>query len=351
MRPLLLPALRRIWRDRTTLQLGLGSAPAVLLCNLPLGADRLLERLDGTADLDTVLAGAEETGLDRESAARLIRELVRAGVVIDSRAVTPLPLSLDVAARHRLAGDVASLSLLGADAGGVLGARHRCMVGVYGSPRLAVPLAATLAVAGVGRIHVIGRGAVEPGHVAPGGFGADDVGQPRPDAAAAALTRVAPQVDVRPLPPRRPADLVILAGAAAGDLDHAARLVAAGIPHLAISVRDTIGVVGPLVRPGKSSCLRCADLQRRDRDPAWPVVAAHLATAHPPRAEAQDSALASALAGLGALQALAQLDGQPAQTLDGTLELALPDCLLRRRSWLPHPDCGCRGRPAWSEAS
>ena len=40
------------------------------------------------------------------------------------------------------------------------------------------------------------------------------------------------------------------------------------IPHLPVRVRDGAGLVGPLVMPGVTSCLRCADLHRSDRDAA-----------------------------------------------------------------------------------
>ena len=50
----------------------------------------------------------------------------------------------------------------------------------------------------------------------------------------------------------------------------------AGVPHLPVRVRDGTGLVGPLVIPGVTSCLRCADLHRSDRDAAWPAVAAQL---------------------------------------------------------------------------
>ena len=50
----------------------------------------------------------------------------------------------------------------------------------------------------------------------------------------------------------------------------------AGVPHLPVRVRDGAGLVGPLVIPGVTSCLRCADLHRSDRDAAWPAVAAQL---------------------------------------------------------------------------
>ena len=48
------------------------------------------------------------------------------------------------------------------------------------------------------------------------------------------------------------------------------------VAHLAVRVRDGTGLVGPLVIPGVTSCLGCADLHRRDRDAAWPAVAAQL---------------------------------------------------------------------------
>lgn len=116
--------------------------------------------------------------------------------------------------------------------------------------------------------------------------------------------------------------------------------------HLAVSVREGRGVVGPLVLPGVSSCLHCHDLHRRDRDPVWPRIAAQLAT-DPAGVPPCEAPLAMALAALGAAQALAYLDGEPGPaTLDGTLEVTLPELRVRRRSWQAHPECPCTlGRP------
>ena len=50
----------------------------------------------------------------------------------------------------------------------------------------------------------------------------------------------------------------------------------AEVPHLPVRVRDGTGLIGPLVIPGVTSCLRCADLHRSDRDADWPAVAAQL---------------------------------------------------------------------------
>ena len=47
-------------------------------------------------------------------------------------------------------------------------------------------------------------------------------------------------------------------------------------PHLLVRVRDGTGLVGPMVIPGQTSCLACADLHRSDRDAAWPALAAQL---------------------------------------------------------------------------
>jgi hypothetical protein len=57
--------------------------------------------------------------------------------------------------------------------------------------------------------------------------------------------------------------------------------------------------------------------------------------------------LAAATAALAAAQALAFIDaggGSAARglaTVNGTLELVLPDWQWHRRTWLPHPACTC----------
>lgn len=54
------------------------------------------------------------------------------------------------------------------------------------------------------------------------------------------------------------------------------RWLAADVPHLAVVVGDRGAVVGPLVVPGETPCLRCADEHRLAADPAWPALAAQL---------------------------------------------------------------------------
>jgi bacteriocin biosynthesis cyclodehydratase domain-containing protein len=135
-------------------------------------------------------------------------------------------------------------------------------------------------------------------------------------------------------------DLVVLAPAAGQPVPEPPRLV----PHLVAEVRGDVGVVGPLVSPGTSACLRCLDLARTDRDPGWPALAVQLAESARGVAPC-DGALALAVAAQTALQALAYVEGGslPAAA-GGTLELVLPDWRWRRRSWQLHPDCECGWR-------
>jgi hypothetical protein len=111
------------------------------------------------------------------------------------------------------------------------------------------------------------------------------------------------------------------------------------------AVRGETGVIGPLVLPGRTSCLRCADLHRRDADPRWPRLAAQLTAHEPPPSGATVTCLLTVVT--AALQVLAYLDGSGAPaTLDATVELRPPDLLPRIRRWPVHPACGCGAAPA-----
>jgi bacteriocin biosynthesis cyclodehydratase domain-containing protein len=143
-------------------------------------------------------------------------------------------------------------------------------------------------------------------------------------------------------PPRGTAlpDLAVLTGRASQDLQ--AWMISEQVAHLAISASEAIGVVGPLVIPGRTACLRCLDLARSDRDPAWPLILAQLSGRRPDSLSC-DAPLATAVAAQAAFQALAVIDraGLADAAANGTLELVLPGWQWRRRTWLPHPRCSC----------
>ena len=124
--------------------------------------------------------------------------------------------------------------------------------------------------------------------------------------------------------------------------------MAGSVAHLTAAASEAIGVVGPLVVPGRTACLSCVDMARTDRDPAWPLILAQACgrTPHPPACAA---VLTAAVAAQAAAQALDFLDQATAgaAVINGTLELVLPDWQWRRRSWAPHPQCRCSRRPAF----
>lgn len=345
MRPLLLPSLRRLWRDSSTLQLGVDPCRAVVLCDVGASTTALLDLLDGRRTLDEVVAGSRPLGVPAEVVAALVGQLARCGAVVDGSPAAGLERRLSVAGHQRLEPDLQALSLTaGADAGRHLAARGRRRVLVRSTGRVGPVLAALLAASGVGRVSVAGHGTVTADETAVGGLLPDDVRRPYALAAADAVRRAAPETDTRLHDPGA-ADVVVLVGGPGPAPPERLRWVTLGVPHLPVVHRDGAALIGPLVIPGLTACLDCVELHRADRDPAWPALAAQLATAPAGTVEASHSAIATAAGALAAMQVLCHLDGGEPEALGATLELTELGAGLRRRPWSPHPRCGCLRTP------
>ena len=343
MRPALRAGLQPVWRDRDTLQLGIDPRRAVALGGLGPAA-AMLGLLDGSRDRDQLITAARAAGLPPAAADRVLALLAQAGVLDDGppggAAWLPEPM------RARLGPELATAALAyGQGDGGarVLARRRGAFVRVHGAGRTGACLATFLAASGVGRVACADPEPAEPADLAPAGLIEADLGLPRQDGAARAVGRTAAGTwtqDDGGIP-----DLVVLTRPARPD--QAAALTRDRVPHLAVSAGEAIGVVGPLVWPGRSACLRCVDLRKADADPHWPKVAAQATLAPRIRPEACDTTLAAMTAALACTQALALIDraGPAPATVGGTLEVVLPDWQWRRRTWPPHPACGC-GAPA-----
>lgn len=133
------------------------------------------------------------------------------------------------------------------------------------------------------------------------------------------------------------ADLVVLAPARGRGLEHAEGLMARGSAHLWVHLRDGRGVVGPLVDPGRSPCLRCSDLHRTDADPAWP----RLALAWEQSPTIASSPVATTVAAAVAVgQVLRRLADEPCAAVGATLE-EQPDGSVLAVPAPTHPRCGC----------
>ncbi|MCK0438263.1 hypothetical protein MUG78_01995 [Gordonia alkaliphila] len=125
-------------------------------------------------------------------------------------------------------------------------------------------------------------------------------------------------------------------------------LMAARTPHLPVVVHDGVGLVGPLVLPGLSSCLRCADLHRAELDPEWPRLAAQLAVVGVDAAP-DDLAVTAALTCqevAGIARRLRMRDTSPPQTLNHRLQIHSSPAGTTLVAAPPHPRCGCRSVPA-----
>ncbi|MDT0277651.1 ThiF family adenylyltransferase [Blastococcus goldschmidtiae] len=335
-RPLLPSAVPLLRCDADSLQIGgVDSADGLLVSPHPDGLAALLRSLDGRRVQRAVLADAARQGLDADAVTAVLDGLRATDLLVDVDAADLLAADAGPAAVARRAAETPP-------AGGWR-ARRAAVVVVDGATRVGTPLAAVLAASGVGRVSVQDTGLVAAGDAVVGGATAADEGRPRPAAAADAVRRASPLTDLRPLTDGAVPDLVVLARPWAASDPTAAGWSRAGVPHLVATVRGATGVVGPLVVPGVTSCLRCADLHRRDADPRWPYLAAQLTAAEPPPSGATVTCLLTAVT--AAVQVLAYLDGTAAPiVLDATLELAPPDLVPGVRRWTTHPQCGCAQR-------
>jgi bacteriocin biosynthesis cyclodehydratase domain-containing protein len=148
--------------------------------------------------------------------------------------------------------------------------------------------------------------------------------------------------------PPESTDLVILADYLATEPRLLRELHAARVAHLPVRVRDGSGLIGPLVFPGRTSCLTCADLHRSDRDASWPAVAAQL------RGTVGNADRATVLATVAlaldqverVLRAVRDTGGpqvaaEPPAALDTTIEFDVATRTTVVRRWSRHPQCGC----------
>lgn len=251
MRPMVKPALRRSWRDRTTVQFGIGPDRAVVLEGVDRHTERLLGLLDGTRGTDRLRAEAAGLGVSTERVDGVLGLLREGGVLDDARAATALH-RLPHPAWERLRPDAASLSVVHPAPGAAaarLSARRDRGVQVRGAGRVGASVAAVLASAGVGRVEVVDSGPVEPWDVSPCGIRASDIGRRRGAAARAAVRAAAPAA-----PTGAGVDLVVFAprnglDAHAPDPEAGAPLVRAGVPHLYAGVLEDRGFVGPMFLP------------------------------------------------------------------------------------------------------
>lgn len=344
MRPLLKPALRRLWRDPCTLQLGIDPRHAVALGGVDPGDTGLLDLIDGTRGTAELIAEATRRGHPPERARQLLDTLATAAALDDA----PDQPSVD----RRRQPDLLSLSLLHREPGAarrIMAGRDYAAVDVFGAGRVGAAVAMLLEAAGIGQLTISDPGRVRPADLAPGGVRGPAARHASRAAAARALLGdvAAGPLTAGGLTAGRhrtgPSEQIAVLAPAAGVVPPEWLRQVRHHPHLPVVIRETTALIGPLVLPGRTPCLRCVELVRGERDPVWPALAAQL-VGEPAGVEPCDIALASAAASIVALHVLAWIDrgrDEPPPSVAGVVELSLADLRLRRRTVAAHPGCGC----------
>jgi len=298
------PVLRRAGEEW---QIGLEPDDALVLSGANYGA--VLELLDGEHPLETIRQQARQSGLSDRLLRTTLAALTAAGLLTGRGAALP-------PARRRV--PESRVRLIGA---GQLGSR----------------IAAGLDDAAVSELHIFDDAPPDIElYPAAGAQGT------RAQAACSAFppspTRVRSPLNHWSKPDAHPIDLTIIA-AETPEVDRVLtdHFVRRDQAHLLLRSLGRSVCVGPLVIPGRTSCVRCADLHRSAADPSWPTVLAQL-TQHPLPME---PALVSWAAQTAVIQALAYLAGSSPESSGATLELNARDYLMRWRLWPAHAGCGC----------
>jgi hypothetical protein len=311
-RPRLKAHLQVLRRAPGVAQLGLEPENGLLLDGVTEAEAVWVAGLDGTRTLERALDDAVAAGIPPGRARTLIALLRANGALVEAPANRWHFASLAPEVRTALRADATALAAVsgdGADGFARLAARARRAVAVAGSGPLAAEVARLLRAAGSAAV-LIGPYAGWPPSATSG---------EAPPPAVAVLVGAMP------------------AGAAAGQVWHRA-----GVPHLPVAVGTTSALVGPVVHPGRTACLRCMDLSRSEADSCWGTVLAQIApgaVSPLPAVEAETSLLA-VTASVTAMVVLSVLDGQDGRT-GLSLEVALPWPEVVQRQWFPHPGCAC----------
>lgn len=299
MRPALRPGTTVLRRDRTHLQLGTTPGRGYVLRDRP-GLVELLRILDGVRDLTAIteLVAAEIPQLTGDPVA-VIAELHAAHLLVDASC---WPGRRDDA----LAAEARHLSAQGWSADEVgrrLDRRRSALVEILaddGTAALAAAVRDLLVASGV-RAHL------EP------------VDEPT---------------------------FVIVTATSAGARTTLEIIAENLLPHLVVQAEQDGVEVGPLVVPGTTACVGCADLQRADWDPYWLALLAQVDRPLARAAECGAAAMSAVTAHAAAIEAVTQVLGHLDRTrpVEGTeVVLVGPGPgEIERHGVEPHTRCSCQ---------
>lgn len=337
-RPRVVPGLEVLERGEGALQIGLEPRHAVVLDTLSPMLMDLVRGLDGSRSTGTLVQLARSQCTSDEEADKAADDL---RLVLAGLAERGLIEETDAPAHARSVrtDEPALWTLTRSRPRRTAAARWaRSTVLLQGGGRLAAALARILATAGVGHIDAHADGRVGPEDLGTG-FVDGDIGTPRRQAVTNLVKRTNSATKTGKVRGKQRPDLVVLTDTVVPAPELVNELMVERQPHLLVRVRDGNGIVGPLVHPGRSSCLRCADLTRTAHDPSWPRVANQLAG----RLPRTDLCSVTATAGVAGGQILRVLDPEESvpPTWNGTIEIDAFGGTAAASGWAPHPSCPC----------
>lgn len=298
-----------VWRSDTCIEMG-WPPQQVRIDGVDPAHVAWLVALRGDSTLAQALDAGRTAGLIPSLLQRLVRAAAHCGLMDDASTIPDSLREAPIAVRDALACDIAAARYVyGQEATAVIDRRRSAIVAVEGAGLVADVVAEVLTSAGVG--GVIRGPSLHSGS------------RRHRHAAARHACHV-------------------ICGAAHPDAASDGDAMALEIPHLAVSAAAGRAVIGPLVVPGRSSCLRCRDLHLADADPTWSRAAVQWLARRPGSVGA---GLAHVAGSWAALQVLALVDAGPHRvsvpTLDGALAITLPAALPSWEARPAHPLCGC----------
>lgn len=303
---------RPLRRGPGEVQFGAGQGDGIVLAGLSPQEVELLCELGDPRSSGAVESAAQRSGVSPSRLGELLTALDRHGVLVHGGSAPDSTLADMPALRSPLAPPASAADAV------PWAARAAALARAY---RLEDDGTDLLAARGLRRVQVVGRGRLADllaDHLRRSGVGQVEVSTELDPA-------VAPHLGV-----------LLAHGALAPQV--ARQWQSSGVAHLPLIVREHSVSLGPLVVPGHGPCLGCLDLHRRDRDQAWPGLAAQLVDDL--SGSRTDPVLAAAGAGLAAMVAQAHLDG--AQQPGGICwEVRLPWPEVLTRVWTRHPRCRC----------
>lgn len=263
------PGLRLVWRDQSTVQIGLGSGGTIVAGLDSADASFIRALRDGICDVELAsVAAACGVGARRRD------EIIGAlgGLLFADSAMAPRGFS-----EEKLLPEKAALMGLYHDSvEEMLSSRSKSSVHLIGLGRTGASIAHLLLNAGVGSIFLEDDSHVTAVDVGPAAYQVADIGLVRSVAARrnAGGFDAGERLHVVRSSARHTAspehvDLIIVVTHDAVDQQTSARFMHSDTPQLFVLTREQDATVGPLIIPGQTACAECVEHHRSESEPLW----------------------------------------------------------------------------------